>query len=160
MALMMRVMREQIQVAAVIARLSKETFERAKQRPALTCADDLQEVESESESEVESAPEAACEPPASVLARGAASTETRVDQAAPSNDVNVLGNVVYGEMPKCNVLANPPPERNSRYERLTRAERRARQKRKRAIAQERTKSRTKSRAQEMKERRNRLITQA
>jgi hypothetical protein len=95
-----------------------------------------------------------------VLARGAASTETRVDQAAPSNDVNVLGNVVYGEMPKCNVLANPPPERNSRYERLTRAERRARWKRKRAIDQERTKSRTKSRAQEIKEKRNRLITQA
>jgi hypothetical protein len=159
MALMMRVMREQIQVAAVIARLSKETFERAKQRPALTCADDLQEVESESESEVESAPEAACEPPASVLARGAASTETRVDQAAPSNDVNVLGNVVYGEMPKCNVLANPPPERNSRYERLTRAERRARWKRKRAIDQERTKSRTKSRAQEIKEKRDKLMVQ-
>jgi hypothetical protein len=155
MALMMRVMREQIQVAAVIARLSKETFESAKQRPALTCEDDIQEVEVESESAVETAPEAACEPPASVLARGAGSTETRVDQAAPSNDVNVLGDVVYGEMLKCNVVANPPPERNSRYERLTRAERRERQKRKRAIAQERTKSR----AQEIKEKRNKLLPQ-
>jgi hypothetical protein len=160
MALMMRVMREQIQVAAVIARLSKETFERAKQRPALTCEDDLQEAEAESEREVETAPEAACEPPASVLARGAGFTETRVDPPAPSNDVNVLGDVVYGQLPKCNVLANPPPKPNSRYERLTRAERRARWKQKRAIAQERTKSRTKSRAQEIKERRNRLITQA
>jgi hypothetical protein len=63
MALMMRVMREQIQVAAVIARLSKETFESAKQRPALTCADDIQEVESDIESEVETSPEVACDPP-------------------------------------------------------------------------------------------------
>jgi hypothetical protein len=156
MALMMRVMREQIQVAAVIARLSTETFERAKQRPALTCAEDNQEVESDVESEVESAPEAACEPPASVLARGAGSTETRVDPPAPSSDVNVFGEVVYGEMPKCNVLANSPPKPNSRYERLTRAERRARWKRKRAIDQERTKSR----AQEIKEKRNKLIAQA
>jgi hypothetical protein len=90
-----------------------------------------------------------------VLARGAGSTETPVDPPAPSNDVNVLGDAVYGELPKCNVLANPPPKPNSRYERLTRAERRERQKRKRAIAQERTKSR----AQEIKEKRNRLITQ-
>jgi hypothetical protein len=90
-----------------------------------------------------------------VLARGAGSTETPVDPPAPSNDVNVLEDVLYGEMPKYNMLANPPPERNSRYERLTRAERRARWKRKRAITQERTKSRT----QEIKEKRNRLIAQ-
>jgi hypothetical protein len=49
------------------------------------------------------------------------STGTRVDQPASSNDVNVLGDVVYGKILKCNGLANSPPERNSRYERLTRA---------------------------------------
>ncbi len=83
------------------------------------------------------------------------STGTRVDQPASSNDVNVLGDVVYGKILKCNGLANSPSERNSRYERLTRAERRERQKQWRAIGQERTKSRP----QEIRTKRNNLIAQ-
>jgi hypothetical protein len=83
------------------------------------------------------------------------STGTRVDQPASSNDVNVLGDVVYGKILKCNGLANSPSERNSRYERLTRAERRERQKQWRAIGQERTKSRP----QEITTKQNKLIAQ-
>ncbi len=93
-------------------------------------------------------------PPARVLARGVASTETRVDQPSPGNDVNVFIDVVYDEMLKSSVTANPPPEQNSRYERLTRAERRERQKKKRASAQERTKSQ----AREIKEKLHKLYS--